>query len=234
MTRALARFSGQRVAQCTPVPWRWRGRAVRLVDGTTISLPDTPANQAAYVQSRTQKPGLGFPLCRLVGMVCLGSGAVLDAATGRYQGKGGDEQSLLRSILHSLQRGDVLLGDAYYATYFLLCTLLERGVDAVFEQHGSRRRSTDFRCGRRLGARDHLIVLHKPAIKPDWMSPADYERAPDTVTVREVCTGGKTLVTTLLCPKQTSKSALQCLYRNRWHVELDSRATLKPPWAWSG
>ena len=222
MTRALARFSGQRVAQRTPVPWRWRGRAVRLVDGTTISLPDTPANQAAYPQSRTQKPGLGFPLCRLVGMVCLGSGAILEAATGRYQGKGGDEQSLLRSILHSLQRGDVLLGDAYYATYFLLCTLLERGVDAVFEQHGSRCRSTDFRCGQRLGERDHLIVLHKPD-NPDWMSPADYERAPDTITVREVRTGGKTLVTTLLCPKQTSKSALKRLYRNRWHVELDLR-----------
>jgi hypothetical protein len=222
MTRALARFSGQRVAQGTAVPWRWRGRAVRLVDGTTISLPDTPANQTAYPQSCTQKPGLGFPLCRLVGMVCLGSGAILEAATGRYQGKGGDEQSLLRSILHSLQRGDVLLGDAYYATYFLLCTLLERGVDAVFEQHGSRRRSTDFRCGQRLGERDHLIVLHKPD-KPDWMSSAEHERTPDTITVREVRTGGKTLVTTLLCPKQTSKSALKCLYRNRWHVELDLR-----------
>jgi hypothetical protein len=222
MVSALARYSGGWVASRTPEPWHWRGRPVRLVDGTTVQLPDTPANQAAYPQAPTQKPGLGFPLCRLVGIVCLGSGALLNASTGRYQGKGGDEQSLLRSILDTLQRGDVLLGDAYYATYFLLCTLLERGVDAVFEQHGSRRRSTDFRCGRRLGERDHLIVLHKPD-KPDWMSQADYEQAPATVTVRELRTGGKTLVTTLLCPKQTGKSALKCLYRNRWHVELDLR-----------
>lgn len=223
MVRALARKSGQRVAARTPEPWRWRGRPVRLVDGTTVLMPDTPANQDGYPQPRSQKPGLGFPLCRLVGMVCLGSGAVLDAATGRYQGKGGDEQSLLRSILDCLERGDVLLGDAYYATYFLLCTLRERGVDAVFEQYGARRRSTDFRCGQRLGQRDHLIVLEKPAIKPHWMSPADYEQAPDTVTVRELRTGGKTLVTTLLCPRQTGKSALKRLYRNRWHVELDLR-----------
>ncbi len=223
MARALARYSGRWVAAHTPAPWRWRGRPVRLVDGTTVLMPDTGANQAAYAQPRSQKPGLGFPLCRLVGIVCLGSGAILDAATGRYQGQGGDEQTLLRSILDSLQRGDVLLGDAFYATYFLLCALLERGIDAVFEQHGARRRSTDFRCGRQLGSRDHLIVLHKLAIKPDWMSPADYERAPETVTVRELRTGGKTLVTTLLCPKQTGKSALKALYHNRWHVELDLR-----------
>jgi hypothetical protein len=100
------------------------------VDGTTVQLPDTPDNQAAYPQAPTQKPGLGFPLCRLVGIVCLGSGALLNASTGRYQGKGSDEQSLLRSILDTLQRGDVLLGDAFYATYFLLCALRERGIDA--------------------------------------------------------------------------------------------------------
>ena len=223
MVSTLARQVGRWVTACAPQPWCWRGRPVRLVDGTTLVLPDTPANQAAYPQPRGQKPGLGSPLCRLVGMMCLGSGAVLDAASGRYQGKGGDEQSLLRSLLDTLEVGDLLVGDAYFATYFLLCSLRERGIDAVFEQFGARRRSTDFRCGQRLGQRDHLIVLHKPGSKPDWMTQADYERAPDSVTVRELRTGGKTLVTTLLCPKQTAKSALQSLYRERWHIELDLR-----------
>lgn len=224
MVNTLARYVGQSVSAQAAPAWHWRGRPVRLVDGTTLQMPDTPANQAAYPQLRNQKPGLGFPLCRMVGVVCLGSGTVLNAAIGRYQGKGGDEQSLLRSILETLERGDVLVGDALYATYFLLCALRERGVDAVFEQHGARQRTTDFRCGQRLGPRDHLIVLHKPAIKPDWMSPAQYERAPETLTVRELRTGGKTLVTTLLCPKHTGKAALQSLFRNRWHVELDLRS----------
>jgi len=155
--------------------------------------------------------------------MCLGSGAVLQAAIGPYRGKGGDEQSLLRSILDTLERGDVLLGDAFYATYFLLCALRERSIDAVFEQHGARQRTTDFRRGQRLGVRDHLIVLPKPVVKPDWMSETDYQQAPDTLTVRELRTGGKTLVTTLLCPKQTDKSALQSLFRDRWHIELDLR-----------
>jgi hypothetical protein len=122
-----------------------------------------------------------------------------------------------------LQIGEILLGDAYYATYFLLCELRQRGVDAVFEQQGARRRSTDFRRGRRLGARDHLMVLTKPGKRPAWMSERDYAQAPETLTVRELMAGGKTLVTTLLCPKQTPKSALKLLYRSRWHVELDLR-----------
>jgi len=159
----------------------------------------------------------------------LGAGAAIgrdrprSAAIGRDRGKGGDEQTLLRSILDTLARGDLLLGDAFYATYFLLCALREQGIDAVFEQHGSRQRTTDFRLGKRLGSRDHLIVLPKPVIKPDWMSQADYEQAPQSLTVRELRTGGKTLVTPLLCPKQSGKSARKALYRSQWHVELDLR-----------
>ena len=195
---------------------------MRLVDGTTVSMPDdTPANQAAYPQPRSQKPGLGFPLCRLVGLLCLGSGAVLNAAIGRHHGKGGDEKALLRSLLDTLDGGDILLGDAYYATYFLLCELRNRGVDAVFEQQGSRRRSTDFRRGQRVGQRDHLITLAKPKSKPGWMAQIAYDQAPDLLQVRELRAGGKTLVTTLLCPQQTSKAAVQQLYQSRWQVEFD-------------
>ena len=223
MPSTLVRSTGQKMTGQAPRSWRWRGRPVRLVDGTTVAMPDTPANQEVYPQPHSQKPGLGFPLCRMVGILCLGSGAVLNAAIGSYQGKGSDEQALLRSILDTLESGDLLLGDAYYTSYFLLCELRARGVEAVFEQQGARRRSTDFRCGQRLGPRDHLIELHKPKLKPDWMTEEYYAQAPQSLTVRELRTGGKTLVTTLLCPKQTPKSALKALYRERWHVELDLR-----------
>ena len=223
MIRSLVHSTGQQTSARVPLAWHWRGRPVRLVDGTTVPLPDTPANQQAYPQSRSQQPGLGFPLCRLLGVMCLSSGVVLNAAMGPYRGKGGDEQHLLRSVLESLAPGDVLLGDAYFATYFLLCSLRERGVDGVFEQQGARRRSTDFRRGSRLGERDHLIILDKPTLKPRWMSQQDYEQAPDQLTVRELATGGKVLVTTLLCSKDTPKVALKALYRERWQVELDLR-----------
>jgi len=220
---SLTRHSGRHLADRVPTARQWRGRAARLVDGTTISMPDTAANQARYPQPRSQKPGMGFPLCRMAALICLGSGAILDAASCGYHGKGSDEQTLLRSMLDTLKRGEVLLGDAFYATYFLLADLHERGIDAVFEQHGARARTTDFEDGLVVGARDHLLALAKPKIKPEWMTPAQYDRAPATVIVRELRAGGKTLVTTLLCPKETPKEALKLLYRQRWNVQLDLR-----------
>jgi hypothetical protein len=219
----LARETGQLITGDTPDGWHWQGRKVRLVDGATVKLADTDENQQAYPQPASQKPGLGFPLCRVVGLLCLGSGALLDAATGPCKGKGSDEQSLLRQLLHQLEAGDVLLGDSFYATYFLLCELRKRGVDGVFEQQGARRRSTDFSKGQRLGERDHLIVYPKPQIKPGWMTEEEYAQAPAKLTVRELKAGGKIMVTTLLCPKEAPKLALKMLYKARWHVELDLR-----------
>jgi hypothetical protein len=195
---------------------------VLLADGTTTTLSDTEENQTAYPQPASQREGLGFPIMRLVVLLCLASGALLDAAEGPCKGKGGDEQTLLRSLLGNLQAGDVLLGDAYFPTYFLLCELARLGVDGVFEQYGARRRSTDFSTGERLGAKDHLIVWTKPK-RPDWMSPQQYADVPDTLTVREFYAGGKILVTTFLCPKDTPKRMLKALYRRRWNVELDVR-----------
>jgi len=92
MIRSLVHSTGQQTSARVPLAWHWRGRPVRLVDGTTVPLPDTLANQQAYPQSRSQQPGLGFPLCRLLGVMCLSSGVVLNAAMGPYRGKGGDEQ----------------------------------------------------------------------------------------------------------------------------------------------
>lgn len=223
LASGLAKWTGSRMSTEVPRAWHWRGRPVRLVDGTALSLPDTQPNQSMYPQSSNQKPGLGFPLCRLVGLLCLGSGALLDVALGKMKGKSADERSLLRTLLHNLKAGDVLLGDALFGTYFLLCDLQARQVDAVFEQHGARRRTTDFTTGQSLGERDHLVVLTKPKVKPDWMAEEDYESAPETLTIRELHAGGKLLITTLLCPRKVPKSALKDLYRNRWQVELDFR-----------
>jgi hypothetical protein len=152
MVRELARYSGHWISMAAPHAWRWPGRPVRLADGTTVTLPDTLANQARFPQSRSQAPGLGFPRCRLVGMICLGSGALLDVAMSPFRGKGADERTLLRSILGTLERGGVLLGDALFASYFLLCTLRDRGIDAVFEQHGARQLGPTFVVGSAWGS----------------------------------------------------------------------------------
>lgn len=223
MISTLTRDLGALLDQQVPQHWRWRKRRVRIVDGTTVTLPDTPANQTAFPQQRGQRPGLGFPICRLVGITCLSSGALLNAAVGRFRGKGGDEQSLLRSMLDTFQSGDIVLGDAFYGTYFFLAAMQDRGGDILMEQFGARRRSTDFRRGQKIGKRDHLIQLTKPPRCPSWMDEAQYDSAPDSITVREMKVAGKILLTTMTCPSTYPTPALKALYQCRWHVELDIR-----------
>lgn len=223
MITHLTQYLGELVDAQLPDEWNWQGRRVRIIDGTTVTLPDTEANQAVFPQQRGQRPGLGFPICRIVGITCLASGALLNAAIGRFNGKGGDEQALLRTIQDTFQPGDIVLGDAFFATYFFIAMMQTRDVDILMEQHGSRKRSTDFRCGRALGQRDHLVVIPKPALRPDRMSEAQYHAAPDSLTVREFKAGGKIMVTTMTCPKRHPKAALKSLYQSRWHVELDIR-----------
>lgn len=223
MVSCLVHKTGKLISEKSAVEWRWQGRRVRLVDGTTATMHDTPANQKKYPQQRAQKEGLGFPICRIVGVTCLTSGAVINAAMGAYKGKGSGEQALLRTLIDTFEKDDVVLGDAFYATYFLLAELMLRGVDAVFEQHGARRLVTDFRRGKKLGVRDHLVTLTKPKIRPEWMTPEQFEAAPAAIITRELDVGGRVLVTTLLCPEITPKSALKELYKRRWNVELDIR-----------
>lgn len=149
--RSVARYAGAWIDDQGAEPWRRQGRPVRGVDGTTVTLPDTPENQARYPQPVSQAPGLGLPICPGAGVTCLASGALLDTAIGPYQGKGADEQTLLRSLRDTFQAGDGVLADAFYATYCLLAEWRARGVDGPLEQYGARRRSTDFRRGQRLG-----------------------------------------------------------------------------------
>ena len=118
---------------------------MKLVDGTTVSMPDTAANQARFPQHGQQEPGVGFPLARLVGVIALSNGAVLDAAIGPYQGKGTGEHGLFRELKRCFVEGDVMLGDSYFCSYFLIADMLRRAVDVLFEQHGAR--ITDFRRG---------------------------------------------------------------------------------------
>ena len=223
MVSSLTCYLGSLMDNHAPEGWRWQGRRVRIIDGTTVSMPDTPANQEEFPQQRGQQTGLGFPICRIVGITCLSSGALLNAAIGRFNGKGGDEQTLLRRIQDTFQPGDVALGDAFFATYFFIAAMQARGVDILMEQHGSRKRTTDFRCGRKLGQRDHLVVIRKPKRCPYWMDETQYLAVPDAITVRELKAGGKVMVTTMTCPGTYPKAMLKALYRSRWHVELDLR-----------
>ena len=221
MVSALTRETGRLLSEKALVQWLWRGRTVKLVDGTGISMPDTEENQAVYPQPSSQAPGVGFPLARLVMVICLATGAALDMAVGPHSGKGTGELGLVRSLLKGFRPGDVMLADALYCNYFLIATLMAAGVDVLFEQNGSR--ITDFRRGQSLGTRDHLVAWVKPAARPEWMTPEQYAGFPNELTVREARVDHQVLVTTLIDHRRVSKDDLSALYARRWNVELDLR-----------
>ena len=223
MVSSLTRYVSQAAHTISPSQWNWHGRRVKLVDGTSLTMPDTAANQAVYPQQGNQKPGLGFPICRVVGITCLSTGLLIDASIGSFNGKGGNERCLLRLLEETFESGDVVLGDAFFPNYFFMAKMQNKGVDVLMQQNGSRARVTDFRCGKKLGTKDHLIVIKKPKVCPDWMSKDAFLAAPETLTVREIYSKGKVLVSTLICSKSYPKKSLQCLYQQRWNIELDIR-----------
>lgn len=217
----LQRAIGRRMERKQPLGWRWRGRSVKLLDGTTVSMPDTPANQEAFPQSCSQKPGLGFPLARLVAIVSLGNAGVLDWAMGPCRGKDTAEQVLFRELLGALDSGDLVLADGYHCTYWTLAMLQAHGVDVLMPQHASR--TYDFRRGKRLGRGDHIVQWTRPQ-RPVWMNKATYAAMPQTLCVRELRVNGRVLVTTLLDARLASAAELDRLYGSRWNIEVDLRS----------
>lgn len=217
----LAVSVGETLERASPGDWKWRGRSIKLMDGTTISMPDTSANQLAYPQSGVQKPGLGFPLAMLVGLISLSTGAMLGWALGPCRGKHTGEQALFRTLMPQLECKDIVLADRYHCNYFTAALLLERGVDLITRQH--QRRITDFRRGKRLGRRDHLVDRIRPQ-RPAWMDADTYARMPERLTMRETEFAGRILVTTFTDPKVVTPTQIDQLYARRWQVEVDLRS----------
>jgi hypothetical protein len=148
--------------------WRWHGMRVFLGDGTTTTLPDTPANQAAYPQPASQKKGLGFPMIRLVMLLSLATAAILGMTWGPYKGKGTGETSLLRELFRRLQAGDLLVLDRYYGNFWMIALLLRGGFHVCARMH--HRKKFDFAKGQRLGHQDHIVIWQRPARPKDMIS----------------------------------------------------------------
>jgi Transposase DDE domain len=223
----LVRESGECLEKETSPTWLWKGKHVKMLDGSTLSMPDTPENQEIYPQRDSQKQGAGFPIARVVAVISCSTGAALDLAIGAYTGKKTGEHALLGQLMNVFEAGDVALGDAYYASYFLMASLINKGVDAVFPIHASR--DCDFRRGKRLGKKDHVVQWIKPK-KPEWMDEETYNSFQNTIMIRELTfhpenrgfrTKSRVIVTTFLDSKDITKADLTTLYSHRWRIELD-------------
>ena len=218
------------VEEQAPAAWLWKGYHAQLIDGFTVTMPDTATNQAAFPQLTSQAPGVGFPIARVTTIVSLATACVTDLAVGRYQGKTTGETALLRQLLGSFHTGDVAVLDRYYGSFLMIALLLQRGVSVCTRLH--QRRRADFRRGRRLGPGDRLVVWTRPS-RPDWLDEATYEQVPEQLTLRllryQVVEPGRRteemlIVTTLTDAEQYPKADIAELYGFRWQVELDIRS----------
>ena len=218
LCKNLLKKSGELATNNIKKAWKWKGFNIKMVDGTTVTMPDTPANQNEYPQPASQEQGLGFPIARLVTITCLATGTVLDYAMSAWRGKETGEHALFREIIGCLVQDDLLLADRYYCSYFLIAHLMSEQIDAVFQQHSARK--TDFRRGKKLGAKDHLVKWKKPA-RPNWMDKETYKIIPAEIMVRETRVKGIVIVSTLLDHKAIKRSDLAQLYTQRWLIEVD-------------
>lgn len=221
---------GNATEDAAPTAWRCLGRRTLLVDGFEVTAEDTPDNQAVYPQTALQKPGLGFPLIRVVVLLTLATASLVGTAWGPYRGKETGETALFRQLLEQLRGNDLVVADRYYCSYWMIALLVGRGVDVAFRLH--QLRHYDFRRGQRLGRNDHRVVWVKPQ-RPDWMSKECYAQMPETLTVREVRfrvpqPGYRSreiiVATTLVDANAYGQAMIADIYHQRWHVELDIRS----------
>jgi hypothetical protein len=209
----------------------WCGRVVKIIDGSSVSMPDTPDLQQAFPQPAGQTKGCGFPVAYLTAMFDWGTGAVLDWRMGSHHDS---EISMFRSMLDHFGPGTVALADRYYCSYVDVARLMERGAEVVFRLH--ERRSHDFRQGQPLGPNDRLVTWHRPRrwLESFGISRAQFEALPQQITLRMVRTTPGTapkgfrskeivIITTLLDPVEVSVDQLLALYRDRWMIELNLR-----------
>jgi hypothetical protein len=225
--RSLTRRTAAELQAAAAPQWKWNRRDVFLADGSHVSMPDTPANQASYPQPVVQQPGLGFPLARVAVLLSLASGACHDLAIAPYEGKGTGETTLLREMYGALKPGDVVLADALFDNYFLICELRDRGIDLVARAQYQRVGSQV------LESRpDGAILLWQRPNKPHEMTGEQYRRYPKSLRMRQVSVDARDkdnraeqfqVITTIL-DASIDGAQLGELYERRWEGEVDIRS----------
>jgi hypothetical protein len=237
------------VAACEPLAdtvGLWHGHRTWLVDGTGVSMPDTPELQRAFGQPTNQAVGCGFPVARVLALFHAGTGLLQHLITAPLCSH---EMSRVALLHPELRPGDVLVGDRAFGTFAHLALLVTRGIHGVFRM--SQRRIVDFTPGRplpprwnaprlsgkarsrlvrSLGPTDQVVEWYRPYVRPVWMTAEAFAALPLVLMVREcqyeVTRPGFrvrtiTLVTTLLEAGAYPAEDLALLYLKRWGVETD-------------
>src|SRR5262245_9430285 len=223
----LTRQTAEELQAAVAPEWKWNGRDVFIADGSHVSMPDTSENQASYPQPAVQQPGLGFPLARLTVLLSLATGACHDLAMAPYEGKGTGETTRLRQMYGALKPGDVVLADALFDNYFLICELREMGIDLVA-------RAQYQRVGSQVveSRPDGEILLWQRPNKPHGMTGEPHRRYQKSMLMRQVSVDARDqenraeqfqVITTIL-DASIDGVHIGELYERRWEGEGERRS----------
>ena len=250
---ALVRLLGAQLrAEFADAEPLWHGLRTFYLDGSGISMPDTPELQAAFGQPGNQRPGCGFPVAHLLLGFDAATGMVLDAIPGPLRTH---DLADVQWIHRHLAREDLLIGDRAFGSWTHLALLISKGIHALFPIHQRRipqserrqrprrrllrrrRGGANARSRRRRNLQprpplDCRQVWPKPRLKPAWISAEEYAALPESITVRVIRRtvrrpgGGHmqiTVVTTLLDTDEYPAQEVMELGRGRWCAELNIR-----------
>lgn len=208
---------------------KWKGLVVKSIDGSSVQLMDTEANQSVFPQPSTQKKGCGFPV--------MGVAGVLNHAHGGWEGYVSalhteHDHKVAHRLIQYFEAGDLALADAAYSSYELIIRFSLKGVSSLMPLHQARK--ADFRKGEKIGPNERIYTWKKPKIQPAGsnLSKEEWRDLPNTMRVRIVRfwytdKAGKQirkhLVTTLLDQQKYPWRDLVCLYLERWDIELRFR-----------
>ena len=218
---------------------RWRGHILKAIDGTKVTLDDTPKNQASYPQHSSQKEGCGFPIMGMVGMVNLTHGGVVGFETCGYHKH---DARIAPRLLNTIDEGDILLGDRAFCSYeFIVRITTERKAHVVMRLHQARARKLDWRKGKKISSIERLVTWEKPKNIPvgSALTREQWAKIPDEITLRYIKLGYENragekaalvIVTDLLDPQQYPAEEVADLYMERWEIEVkfrDLKTTMK-------
>ena len=215
-----------------PAQWRTKNRKVLLLDGSTLPLPDTKENREKFPPRKDQAKDMGTPIARVSVLTSLETGSVIDFEMSGWVGKGKGEFYLGRKLLENLSGQEILIGDAFYFSYFFFSLVREKNAEFVTRIKGNRK--FIIKGEKRLAKGDRLILISKPRIPhTGWLDEATYEKVPNETILRETTVTLQkpgfrdkhiTLISTLIHEKEFSAEDIADLYSQRWNIELDFRA----------
>jgi hypothetical protein len=184
---------------------RWRGLLLTVLDGTFLTVADSPANGRCYRKHRGNNGGSGYPQLRLSALLTCGTRSVLDAV---FDPVSVGELDQARMLARSLRPGMLLLADRNYAAAGLLTMLAATGAHLLVRCKSGRNLPT---------IRRHRDGSWQSVIGGRAIRVIDAQIAITTATGRR--TGHYRLLTTLLDPGAYPAAELIRLYHQRWEIE---------------